>query len=87
MKRVCDSAVLYSLNNSIKCLDKVLGAEYDIGTGLDAAYDRLVDGVLLRDGPHIHGIGYDDVLIAQFATQLLLQDFTSATGAKSISKP
>ena len=69
-----DSSPVNSSNNGIKRLNKVFGNENDVCASLNTTYGSLSIGVLFHDGPHLHGISDDDVLIAQFTAQFVLQN-------------
>lgn len=48
--------------------------EYDVCTDLYATHCNLATFILLCDGTHLHIVGDDDILVAQFFAQFVLQD-------------
>ena len=68
-----DGAVLHSIDHSIECFDEVLRTQHDVDSCLYAAHCCFSTGVLLCDGTHFHGVGDDDVVVAQFTAQFVLK--------------
>ena len=71
---LCDFTGFYSLDYRVESLREHLRTEHDVDTSLDTAHGSLAVGVLLGDGSHLHRVGDDEVLIAQFTAQLVLQN-------------
>ena len=71
---LADGAVVDGGDDGIEGLDEVAGTKHDVCASQDASNGTLGAGVLLGDGTHLHAVGDDDVLVAQFAAQLVLQD-------------
>ena len=69
-----DGAVVDSCHHGIEGLGEVARTQHDVCTCQNTAHGGLGAGVLLGDGAHLHTVGDDDVLIAQLAAQLILQD-------------
>ena len=69
-----EHAVLHGLDHGVEGFDEVLRTEHDVGSGQEGAHGGLGIGVLQGDGPHLHRVGDDDVLVAQLAAQFVLQD-------------
>ena len=67
-----DGALVDGVHHGIESLHQILRAKYNVNTSLDAAHGSLCAGILLGDGTHFHAVGDDDVLVAQFAAQLVL---------------
>ena len=68
-----DYTSVHGLYYRIKGLGEVLRVKDDINAGLNSLYRSLLIAELLCYCSHLHRIGYDDVLVAQFSTQLVLQ--------------
>ena len=71
-----DGTLVDGVDHSIKSLHKILRTQHNVNTRLDALHGSLGTGVLLSNGSHLHTVGDDDVLVTQFAAQLVLQDVT-----------
>ena len=69
---LADGAVVHGGDDGIEGLSERTRAKDDVDACLDAAHSGLTTGVVLGDGAHLHTVGDDDVLIAQFTTQLVL---------------
>ena len=71
---LADGALVEGIDDGIEGLHKILWTQHNVNTRLDAPHGSLGTRELLGDGPHLHTVGDDDVLVAQFAAQLVLQD-------------
>ena len=69
-----DGALVDGVDDGIEGLHKIFRTQHNVNTRLDALHGSLGTGILLSDGSHLHTVGDDDVLVTQFATQLVLQD-------------
>ena len=71
---LADGAIPDGGDDGIEGFDEVLRGEDDVDACQNAADGGFGVAILLGDGAHVHSVGDDDVLVAQFAAQLVLQD-------------
>lgn len=72
--------MLDSIHDGIHGFLKSLDAEDYVSSGLYALDCSILGSVLPADGSHLHGIGYDDVFVAQLLSQLVLENGLGESG-------